>query len=84
MNAIKSKMISSWNSIKSRTATAWNSIKEKITGPFTRARDKIKGIVDKIKGWFPISIGKIFKNIKVPSFNPIEGSKTYKKLGTIS
>lgn len=84
LNAIKSKMISAWNTIKSRTSAAWNSIKEKITGPFTKARDKIKGIVDKIKGWFPISIGKIFKNIKLPSFSLEEGSKTYKKLGSIS
>ena len=37
--------------------------------PFKDAYNKIKSIIDKIKGWFPIKIGNIFKKIKLPHFS---------------
>ena len=70
--------------IRGKTSSAWNKIKSAITHPFTAAKNKIKEIVNGIKKLFPISIGKIFKNIKTPKFDPVDGQKTYKKLGTIS
>ena len=84
LSALKSKFGSSWDAIKNRTSAAWTKIKDAITRPFTKAKEKINEIIKKIKGWFPISIGKIFKNLQTPSFSLSEGSKTYKKLGTIS
>ena len=34
----------------------------------------IKGLVDKIKGYFPLNIGKIFSNLKLPHFS-VSGGK---------
>lgn len=58
-----------WNGIKTATVETWKKIKESITKPFTSAYDKIKGIIDKIKGWFPIDLGNIFEKIKTPHFS---------------
>lgn len=45
-----------------------------IAQPFINAYNKIKAIIDKIKAFFPISIGKIFKNIQLPTFNLLKGN----------
>ena len=84
LNAIKKVFSAAWDVIRGKTSSAWNKIKSAITHPFTAAKNKIKEIVNGIKKLFPISIGKIFKNIKTPKFDPVDGQKTYKKLGTIS
>ena len=47
----------------------WNKIKESITKPIETAKEKVKGILDKIKGFFPIKIGNLFGHIKLPHFN---------------
>lgn len=52
-----------------------NKIKEKITKPIEDAKDKLKGIIDKIKGFFPFNLGKII-NFSVPSIELTTGSKT--------
>lgn len=57
-----------WNNIKTKTLHAWDVITDAIVGPFRWARDTIGGIIDKIKSWFPIKLGKLFKKIKVPHF----------------
>lgn len=67
--ALGTKIKSVWNDIKTATANAWNSIKESITAPFKKAKETIEGIIDKIKSWFPIKIGNIFKKIKLPHFS---------------
>lgn len=67
--ALGDKIKSVWTSIKTATANAWNSIKESITAPFKKAKETIEGIIDKIKSWFPIKIGNIFKKIKLPHFS---------------
>ena len=46
----------------------------KITSPFTRARDGIKKAINKIKGFFPLRIGKIFSNLKIPKIT-VSGGK---------
>lgn len=67
-NAIKSQAESIWNAIKSTASSAWSAIKSAMTDPIEKARDKIKGIIEKIKGWFPISIGNVMDHIKLPHF----------------
>lgn len=62
-----------WNSIKQSIATAAQTIYDKMTWPFRKAWEIIKGIVDKIKSWFPIKIGDFFGKIKLPHFK-LEGS----------
>ena len=67
--ALGDKIKSVWTSIKTATTNAWNSVKNAITAPFTSAYDKVKNIIETIKGWFPIKLGKIFKGIKLPHFD---------------
>ena len=80
---LKTTLSNAWTSIKSSASSAWNSIKEKIVSPFQSAKDTISGIIDKIKGFFPISIGKIFSNLKLPHFSLNTSSIDLGKLGSI-
>ena len=68
VNGLKTTLSNTWNSIKATASSAWNSIKSAIVTPIQNARDKVKGIIDKIKGYFPISIGRIMKGLKLPHF----------------
>lgn len=45
-----------------------------ITSPFRKAKDFLDGAVSKIKGIFPLKLGKIFSGIKLPHFQ-ISGGK---------
>lgn len=66
-------IVSKINSFRTRVSTLFNSIKEKITSPINKA-------VEKIKSFFPISVGKILDNIKVPKIE-IHGGKAPYGLG---
>lgn len=72
--AIKTGITTTWNAIRSITSRVWNGIKRLIVTPIQTAWNTVKGIIDKIKGLFPLSVGKIFSNIKLPHFN-ITGGK---------
>ena len=70
---IKSK----FNSLKdavSKVRSSFNSIKNAITDRMDEARAKVKGVVDKIKGFFPLKVGKIFSNLKIPKIS-VSGGK---------
>ena len=82
-NTLKTALTTAWNAIKTAASTAWNAIKTAITQPIETAKNTISGIINKIKGLFPISIGKLMKNIKLPHFSLSWGSKDFGKLGTI-
>ena len=83
INSVKAFLTNSWNTIKATARTAWNAVKSAITSPITSAKEKIKSVIDKIKGLFPISIGRILSNIKTPHFSLSWGSKDFGKLGSI-
>ena len=83
ISGLKKSISTAWSAIKESTAKWWNSIKEKITGPFESAKEKISGIIDTIKGWFPISIGKIFKKLSLPHFSLDWATKDFGKLGSV-
>lgn len=74
IETLKSTLSEKWESIKSTASTAWEALKEKITKPIEDAKQKVKNILDKVKGFFPLSIGKIFKNLKIPKIK-VEGGK---------
>lgn len=69
-NAIKSKVSSAVNSIKSaingiKTAyntvrTTFENIRKAIGEKLDAAKQKVKDVIDKIKGFFPFNVGKIF------------------------
>lgn len=69
VNNIKTSVTTAFNSLRNSVASTWNSIKNAITQPIQSALTTLRGIVNKIKGLFPISIGKILSNIKLPHIN---------------
>ena len=66
--AFKDAVVATFNNFKTQVATTFNNIKTAIVTPIQNAIDKIKSIINTIKSWFPIKIGKIFDNIKLPHF----------------
>lgn len=52
----------------------FGDIKDTIDEKLDAAREKVKSIVDKIKGFFPLSIGKIFSNLSIPKIS-VSGGK---------
>ena len=79
--AIGVLLYKNWDTIKAKAKSLFTTVKtqfaklkDAITKPFTDAWAKIKGIWDKLKGLFPLSIGKIFSNLKIPKIS-IKGGK---------
>lgn len=66
--AFKNAVIITFNDFKNKVTTTFNNIKNAIVKPMQTAIDKVKAVVEKIKSWFPINIGNIFKNVKLPHF----------------
>lgn len=58
-----------WTALKTFVTDTFNRIKDAIVTPIKNAVDKVKGIIEKIKGFFPINVGKILKSIKIPKFS---------------
>lgn len=69
MTDMMTAMSGVWDSIKTKAGSAFEAIKTKITKPIESAKSTVKGIIDKISGFFPLSVGRIFDNIKLPHFN---------------
>ena len=66
--AFKNAVIATFNQFKANVAATFNAIKTAIVTPIQNAIDKVKAIVQRIKSFFPIRIGNIFSNIKLPHF----------------
>ena len=66
--AFKDGVMATFNAFKASVTAIFNAIKTAIVTPIQNAIDKVKAIIQKIKGFFPISVGKIFSNIKLPHF----------------
>lgn len=86
-DAVKSKIASAVEAIKAAissvttvigvVAGAFSRIFSAMTDPIQRAYNTIKGWIDKIKGFFPLSVGRIFTNLKVPHINVSGGSAPF-------
>ncbi len=63
-----------WGNIVSSAKNAFDKVKDGILKPIESARDKLRGVIEKIKGFFPISIGRLMSNIHLPSFS-VSGGK---------
>ena len=83
VSSMASNVKGKWESLKSSAGQAFESIKKKITEPIESAKNKVQSAVDFIKGLFPISIGNILSNVKLPHFSLSWGEKDFGKLGTI-
>ena len=77
VTSLKSNLSSIWNGIKSTVASVWQSIKNAMINPVNSARDKISGILRKIKGYFPLNIGKVFSNLRLPKITVNSGKAPY-------
>lgn len=52
----------------------FEDIRKSVADKIGAARDAVKKAIDKIKGYFPLSIGKIFSNLKIPKIS-VSGGK---------
>lgn len=66
--AFKDNVVATFNNFKTQVMTTFNNIKTAIITPIQTAISTIKNIIHTIKSWFPIKIGNIFSNIKLPHF----------------
>lgn len=83
VSSMASNVKGKWESLKSSAGQAFESIKKKITEPIESAKQKVEGAVNFIKGLFPISIGNILSNVKLPHFSLKWGEKDFGPLGNI-
>lgn len=74
VNNLKTTLSTAWANIKSKVTTAWNGIKSAIITPIQNAYNTVRGWIQKLKNLFPLSIGKIFSNLKIPHIN-VSGGK---------
>ena len=70
-------VITNISTVISSVKNTFNSIKSAITGPIQDAKDTVSSVIGKIKGFFPISVGKILDNIKLPHFSVDGGEFPY-------
>ena len=70
-------VITNISTVISSVKNTFNSIKSAITGPIQDAKDTVSSAIEKIKGFFPISVGKILNNIKLPHFTVDGGEFPY-------
>ena len=57
------------NDMRDKVQSTFDSIREKMESPIQSAKDTIDSIISTIKGWFPLSIGRIIDDIKLPHFS---------------
>lgn len=55
---LKTALSDAWTNIKETASDMWEEVKSAMSKPIEDAKDVIDGIVEKIKGFFPIKIGK--------------------------
>lgn len=75
-NTLKATLTALWNGIKTTASTVWNAIKTAITSPIQTAMNTVKTIINKIKGFFPLKVGRIFSGMKLPHFS-VKGSPPF-------
>lgn len=74
VRAIRSAVTSAWTAIRSTTSRVWNGIKSAMLTPINSARDRIRGILSAIRSFFPLRIGNIFSNLRLPHIH-VSGGK---------
>ena len=77
VNLIKGLANGLGGSVIGKVSAAMNKIKNMLIGPINSAKNTIAGIMNKIKSIFPLSIGKIFDNIKLPHISVSAGKPPF-------
>lgn len=75
--AVGVALYKNWDQVKAFAVKVWDGIKNAIVTPIEAAKNKIKGIMDKIKSFFPLKIGKIFSDLKIPHIDISGGKAPY-------
>lgn len=75
--AIIKKTIEGISTVITNVRRTFNDIKTAMTEPIENAKKTISEIIDKVKGFFPISVGRILDNIKLPHFTVDGGEFPY-------
>lgn len=57
-----------FDGLAEKVRKVFEDVRNKITEPIDRAKELVSSAVEKIKGLFPISMGKIFSGIQLPHF----------------
>lgn len=66
---LKSSIEQKINDMRDKVQSTFESIREKMESPIQTAKSTIDDIISTIKGWFPLSIGRIIDDIKLPHFS---------------
>lgn len=77
VNNIKNVFSSGIGQAKSNVLRLFDGIKSGISSKLNAAKSTVSGIVGKIKGLFPLSIGKIFSGLKLPHISVSGGSAPF-------
>ena len=75
VGAIKSRL--SFSGLSGSVGRAFGAIKARMTAPISSALSTIRGAVSKIRGIFPLKLGKIFSGIVLPHFVVSGGKKPW-------
>ena len=73
ISAVKNKFDDLQAGLK-KVKTIFSDIQKTISEKMENAQKAVKKVIDKIKGFFPLSLGKIFSNIKIPKIT-VSGGK---------
>lgn len=74
IETIKSVFSGGLGVLKTIASTAFENVKKSISTKLEAAQKTVKKIMDKIKGFFPLKVGKIFSNLKIPKIS-VSGGK---------
>ena len=69
INSVKTTISNGFKAAKDKAVSFMNALKDGVAKKINSARDTVKKAVDKIKGFFPLKIGKIFSGLKLPHFS---------------
>lgn len=61
----------------SKIKQRFEDIRKAVADKIGAAREAVKKAIDKIKGYFPLSIGKMFSNLKIPKITVSGGKAPY-------
>lgn len=75
VEAIRAATIGKFEEVRSAAVSKFTAISAAIGEKLNAAKDKVKGIIDKIKSFFPFKVGKII-NFKTPHITLKTDSKT--------
>lgn len=66
ISTMVSTVTNKWNALKSTASRVFEGIKTAITRPIETAKNTLQGIIERIKGFFPINIGDFVK-LRIPT-----------------